>query len=154
MPIPPIFTNYLRRLGMTSPLITRASEVYEFYRILVPGPIPGIFVSEYATADGTRQYENLWFFTRRFAMEAKSFVTADNFDIAPYGRRLAALVVRKEDYDFRKAKEGSRLSVDCVDESAVTYSLRASGLNCDSLRDIVRKFFVPNLTGSGSGTLG
>jgi hypothetical protein len=154
MPIPPLFSNYLRRLGMTSPLIARASDVYDFYRTIVPGPIPGIFVSEYTTADGQRHYESLWFFTRRFAMEAKSFVTADDFDIAPYLRRLAAIAVRKENYDFRKAKEGSRLTVECVDESSVTYGLRASGLNCDSLRDIVRKFFVPNLIGSGPATFG
>lgn len=144
MALPPAFTRYLRTVGMTKPLIDRAAVIYDFYRQIVKGPIPGICVSEYITDENQRNYESLWFFTPRLAMEAKSFLTGDDFDLTPL-QRIVRIQYRKEEYDFKKATERSRLHVSCQDDAAISYNLKASGINCDHLKDISTRFLLPNL---------
>ncbi|MCH8994544.1 MAG: hypothetical protein IH959_06185 [Chloroflexi bacterium] len=145
MALPPIFKTYLRGIDMTAPLIERTAEVYDFYRPIVNAAIPAIFVSEYVTDEGLRQYDSLWLFTPRLVMEAKSFLKTDDFDFAPIRLKMTYIRFLKEEYDFRRATEKSRLSVQCRDEGSVTYSLRASGANCDRLKDVSLRFLMRNL---------
>lgn len=143
------FENYLESIGIKKPLQERIAEIFEFYRGLCPDKITGIFVSDYIKEDGTREYENLWFFSERYNMEAKQFVTKDDFDIMPMKGRIAYCTVEKEEYDFRKATEKSRLNlkfyVNPPTITTVSGTIKASKENCDYLRDILRKYIQPNL---------
>lgn len=139
------FAEYLESISLTKTLRMRVEEIYEFYKEICPDEITGIFVTDYIKEDGTREYENLWFFSAKYCMEAKLFLTKDDFDITPIHDRIIHWTSQKQDYDFKKATEKSRLSVEFVLDTKIAGHPKASRENCDYLRDIVLKYVVPNL---------
>ena len=143
------FLKYLESIGMTKTLCKRVETIYEFYKEICPDKITGIFVTDYIKGDGSREYENLWFFSTKYCMEAANFITADHFDMAPIAKRVFRWEIKKQDYDFKKATEKSRLSLEFDMSGAgpggVSGYLKASKGNCDHLKDIILKYVVPNL---------
>jgi hypothetical protein len=139
------FLDYLKDVGMTKAVVDRCEQMLAIYEMLCPSTIDDIFISEYATDAGQRELESLWLFSGGLLMEAKSFLTLDDFDFAPVVGRLARLRIQKKDYDFKQAVDGSRLSCEFVATFPINGDLKASGRNCDYLANIVRKYLVSNL---------
>ena len=138
-------TSYLAAIDMPAPLRERVKTIYEFYRKIIPDEITDVFVTDYLNKDGTRVYENLWFFSETYCMEAKQFITKDDFDITPIKVRMRYVRIQKEDYDFKKATEKSKVNLYFGLETGVTGDLKASNENCDYLKDTFLKHFTPNL---------
>jgi hypothetical protein len=65
---------------------------------MCPAEITGMFVTDYIKEDGAREYENLWLFPQTYCMEAKQFITKDDFDIAPIRSRIHYWNIRKQDF--------------------------------------------------------
>jgi hypothetical protein len=142
------FVSYLKAIGMTDVLVKRVEEVYEFYRSVCPDEITDIFVTDFLKEDGNRDYENLWFFSQGYVMEAKNFVTKDEFDMTPLLKSVFYWLVEKQDYNFLKASEKSRLHIK-VNFSVglgMIGGLKASKENCDYLKDIFHKHLLANLS--------
>jgi len=139
------FSQYLRRIGITETFLGRIGTIYEFYDEICPDEITGIFVTDYIAEEGLREYENLWFFSQDYCMEAKRFTAEDDFDITPIQNRIRYYRVRKQDYDFKEAGDESRLHLFFGVPPDVTGDLKASRENCDYLRDIILKYIAPNL---------
>lgn len=139
------FTTYLKSIGITEALHKRIETSYEFYREICPDEVTGIFVTDYIKEDGAREYENLWFFSEKYCMEAKQFITKDDFDITPIRSRIYYWTIQKQDYDFKKATEKSRLHLRFDLDTVISCEFKASKENCDYLRDLIRKYIVPNL---------
>lgn len=139
------FTNYLRTIGMTTEVILKRIEtIYEFYKEMCPDEIMDIFVTDYIKEDGTREYENLWFFSDKYCMESKQFITKDEFDIALI-KKISYVRIKKQDYDFKKAIEKSRIILHVGFEHPITGEIKASKENCDFLKVIFLKYVKPNL---------
>ena len=136
--------NYLERIGMSSVLIERCRSLYEFYATLLPDEAWDIFVTELVTSEGTRQYDSLWFFSQRYAAEAKRFLAEDDFDFTLIGKAVYHWEIKKQDYDFRSATDKSRLSIAFHFLHEITGELKASKENCDSLRDVFVRYIMPN----------
>jgi len=139
------FKKYLESIGITEALSNRIETIYEFYREICPDEITNIFVTDYIKEDGTRENENLWFFSQKYAMEAKLFIEKDDFDISPIRNRIYYWIVQKQNYDFKKAGEKSRLYLKFSLDTGVSGELKASKENCDYLRNIIREYIVANL---------
>ena len=140
------FIEYLKSIGLAEALCERIETIYEFYNSgICPDEITGIFVTDYITGDGTREYENLWFFSEKYAMEAKQFIKEDDFDITPIKNRIQYWRIKKQDYDFKKATEKSRLYLIFALDTGVRGEFKASKENCDYLIDIILKYVLPNL---------
>ena len=141
------FVEYLKSIGVTEPLYERIKTVLEFYRKICPDEITSIFITDYIKDDGSREYEYLCFFSEKFFMDAKQFITKDDFSITPIKERLYHLTVLKEDYDFENATEKSRLNIEFYVDigTGVVVTLKASKENCGYLKDILLKHVVPNL---------
>jgi len=139
------FIKYLKVIGITKSLRERIETIYEFYREICPDEITGIFVTDYITKDKEREYENLWFLSKKYIMEAKLFIEKDNFDINLIRNQVRYLKIEKLNYDFKKATEKSRFRL----EVSLTYPMigvfKASKKNCDYLRNIIFKHIMPNL---------
>ena len=138
------FVRYLEDIGMSGKLIGRVKEVYNFYEKLVPGEIKDVFVTDYLTSEGTREYENLWFFSKKQCMEAKGFLTTDDFDMDPIGSILS-WSIEKKDYDFENATAKSRFNLTFYLDPPRTGHLKASTKNCQYLKHIFLKYILPNL---------
>ncbi len=138
------YSSYLKQIGITDLFYDRAKEVYEFYEKLYPEAIQDIFVTDYIDSEGKRQYENLWFFTSTMALEAKQFLTVDNFDSAPLKKKVKRWQVSRTEYTFTKATKKSRVSIRVELDFGNDCEFKASQDNCDYLRDIFIKHIVKN----------
>jgi len=139
------FIRYLKSIGMTEPLHERIEEIYQFCTERCPDEIRDIFVTDYIKGDGSREYENLWFFSPKYCMEAKLFITKDDFDIVAIRNRVIRWAILKENYDFKKATEKSRLQLRFHLDTQVFGVLKASKENCDYLKEILVKYIAANL---------
>ena len=137
--------QYLRDIGVTMALDSRIEEILGLYAKQLGGEPEDILVSEYVTSDGTREYESLWFFSKKYVGEAKEFIKDYNVDITPIESRIRHLRFTKLAYDFQEATSSSRLSVQFSIDSGISGQLKASGKNCDYLRDILAKYLRPNM---------
>lgn len=140
------FVTYLKSIDIAETIIDEKIEpIYEFYEEIYPDEITDIFVTDYIKEDGTREYENLWFFSEKYVMEAKLFIEKDDFDITPIKNRIDYLEIKKQDYDFKEATGKSRLYLEFALDTRVTCKFKASKENCNYLRAIIFKYVVPNL---------
>ena len=139
------FTEYLSSIGIPEALDEKIEKIYEFYQKILPEEIKDIFVTDYIKKDETREYENIWFFSKKYWMEAKQFIIKDNFDITSIQKHVRYWSIEKKDYDFKEATDKSRLVLFFGLDTGVTGNLKASKRNCDYLRDIIIKYINPNL---------
>ena len=143
------FVDYLESIGIkTGSLLDRIESIYEFCLEMCPDEIADIFVTDYIDSEGRREYENLWFFSDRYVMEAKGFAAGkDDFDIAPMKDRVKYYEIRKQDYDFKEATDKSRLYLEISWGTGVRGEFKAAKENCDALRGIILKYVKKNLEG-------
>lgn len=139
------FTKYMKHIGLTEVLQGRVEEIYQFYRGFCPEKVSDVFITDLVKADGTREYENLWFFSPNYVMEAKLFAFKDDFDMTPHKGRIQYLEVQKESYDCVKATDASRMYVNITLDTHVVCEWKASRENCDHLWRIVMEHLKPNL---------
>ena len=147
------FLEYLDTIGIRGALLERISGILAKYGLLAPQlDILDMFVSEAATrVDGPRVFENLWLFSKDFAMEAKAFQTEDNCDIMAIRDLVFRFEFRSENYDFEKAVDRSSLTFLCMSPAEGGGGLmHASGSNCDQLLRIVRSQFLPLMLDGGA----
>ena len=135
------FLQYFEAIGIRKPLQERINEIYEFYKRICPEEIEDVFVSEYVKEDGIREYQTIRFFSKNYTMLASDFVNSDTFNIAMAKKslRVSALRVEKENYDFKKANDNSRMVITVFYFPQKTSTYKASKENCDYLKDIFEK---------------
>jgi hypothetical protein len=130
------FYIYMRVIGLTDSLIKRVEQIFAFYSEIIKIKIDDIFITDYIDKEGARHYENLWFFSKDVWMEAKNFVTTDNFDMAILKGPLKYWRVEKTDYDFLKVTEKSRLLIESSINEDIESSFKAARENCDFLKQV------------------
>ena len=143
------FIDYLESIDIKERvLLDRIESIYEFYLKMCPDEIKDIFVTDYIDSEGKREYENLWFFSDRYLMEAKGFAAGkDDFDITPIKDRVEHCAIQKQGYDFKEATDKSRLHLLFKLDTNGIANFKASKENCDVLRDIILRHVKPNLKG-------
>ncbi len=139
------FSAYLESIGIAKPLQERIEQIYEFYSEFCPEEITRLFVTDYIKDDGSREYENLWFFTPSFCMEAKQFILKNSFDMDAISKRILNWEVQSRDYDFHQAGENSRLSLIFHLSDRRACQFKASKENCDYLKVLLQECVIPNM---------
>jgi len=140
------FIKYLVSIGIiTKALRERIETIYKFYQEIYPDEITDIFITDYIKEDGSREYENLWFFSEKNCMEAKQFIIKEDFDVTPIKKRIFYWTIQKQNYDFKKATEKSRLHLRFELDAGFNCVFKAAKENCDYLKIIILKYVVPNL---------
>lgn len=143
------FILYFDLIGITATQVRRIREIENFYSIICPDEIEEVLITDFIDEEGRRQYESLWFFSEKYAMEAKKFLTEDDFDIVPYRRRMEYLNIKKKNYEIGDANDASRISVH-VNIGAglargISGDFQASGENCEVFWKFTKEYLVPNL---------
>jgi hypothetical protein len=143
------FIGYLESIDIKEgALLDRIKSIYEFYKDMCPDEIKDIFVTDYIDSEGKREYENLWFFSDRYVMEAKGFAAGkDDVDITPIKDRVEHCAIQKQDYDFKEATDKSRLHLLFKLDTGLSADFKASKENCNALRDIILKHVKLNMKG-------
>lgn len=144
------FTEYMDSINVPKKIQERAWDIYDFYKIDCKKNIKDIFISDYITEKEVNVFESILFFTSSLCMEAENFISEDDFDITSFENRIDYWNIKKKDYDFRKATIKSRLYITCrLIGSNLVIEFKATGINCDHLRDIFNKYIEPNLVKVG-----
>ena len=142
------FEEYLKSIGITSEeYLKRIETLMGIHLQLYQYEIVDIFVDEYIKEEGTREYEDITFFSEKYMFGAVQFLTTDNFSLVKINKKIDLIKIKKKDYDFKKAIALSRLNVDIIpDKNSSEGNFKASKENCDVLKKIIIKHGIANLT--------
>jgi hypothetical protein len=106
-------------------------------------------VNDYITGEGIREYESIFFFSKRYVLEAKQFINAEIMDVAPL--KFGYVEMQLQNYVLKEPADNSRMILNAFFISAYTSSrgfmLRASRENCVYLVKIFETYIKPNLEG-------
>lgn len=141
------FNSYLESLVLSGPIMQRINQVFNFYKTYCPEEILDIFITDYFNTDSSRTFENLWFFSNNYWMEAKNFITDDDFDMCPVNKRINYWCIKKQNYDFNVeniASDKSRLYIKVEFDTGIKGEFKASVKNCGKLKEIFTKYLLPN----------
>ena len=133
--------EYLDSLEMPETIKDRFRHALDFYVGTASMSVEFVHVTDRRDEEGNRLYENAWFFGDKYAMEAHSFVSKDDFDVALIDT-IVIWRVDVQDYDFEKATEDSRMVL-TYNTAETSGNLTATGSNCDSLKEILERFVIP-----------
>lgn len=146
---PSKFNDYLKTIGMSNTLRDKVETIFNFYTEICKMEIKDLFVTDFFTSDGVRQYQNLWFFSDNSLMEAHDFVTTDKFDASPVSCNITRWELTKSDYDFYVTTDKSKLKI-YIRFNVDTYGeLNAAKENCAYLLKIFEKYILSNFGTSG-----
>lgn len=137
---------YLESIGITGALVAKVEAIYNFYNQYLGCKIDDIFVSEYINKDGSRVFENLWFFNSNFCYEAKQFNSQDDFDTDIIKDGITWFIIKKNDFDIiaNTTTENSRMILEFGLLSGRQGDMKASKENCKQLSLIFKKFIQVN----------
>lgn len=139
------FIKYLNAIGITTEsLHKRIEQIYKECLEVCPEEIDDIFVEEYIKDDGSREIENVDFFSENYQFSANNFLTKDNYNLVRLKNKVILIKIHKQNYDLNKATEKSRINIHVTLEGMLGGDLKASKENCDYLKDIFIKYVKPN----------
>jgi hypothetical protein len=137
------FNNYMKYIGLSPALTGRVQDFYGFWRMLCPEKIEWMFINDSIDKDGARLFESLLFFSANYGMEAKDFVSKENFHMVRIESPIVLFSVQTQDYDFKQATEKSRLYFRASLTASTSATLKAAKENCDCLWELVVNYFAP-----------
>jgi hypothetical protein len=139
------FVPYLNEIDIVSTtLVKRVELVYTLFSDMCADRIEDIFIDDYIKEDGIRDYEDLWFFSNLYCLEAKKFLTQIDLDITPIKQRVVYWSVKMQDFNFKKSSEKSRFNLHFRLIEGMTGNLKASKKNCEYLQMIMVKYIRAN----------
>jgi len=139
------FIPYLKGVDIvTRTLLKRIEFIYTLCSDMCLEEIEDVFVTDYIKGDGTREYENLWFFSKGYCLEAKKFLSQIDLDITPIKNRITYWTVTAQNFDFKKASENSRLNLAFNTVQGISGDFKAARRNCDYLKALINRYVKPN----------
>lgn len=139
------FIPYLNAIDITTrAYLKRIELIYTLCSDMCPEEIEDIFVEDYFKEDGTREYDNLNFFSKGYCLGAPRFLTQTEIIIAPILKRITLWQVKAQDFDFNKASANSRLTLDIKTIHQTEGNFKAARENCTYLQAIIKKYIKPN----------
>jgi hypothetical protein len=134
------FKDYINSIGITGGIEERVQNIISQYEILLPAKeVLDIFVSDYFSEDGNRNFDSLWLFFDDCVCEAKNFILVDNFDCAEYRKDLICWwSLDKKDFDLISANDNSRISLSVHYEIQLAWNLKAARNNCMKVIEIIK----------------
>ena len=139
--------SYLKSVGFREPLLNRCRSAIQFYKEVIGMNIKTVFVSEYRVKTGMMKHESLWVFSDDLVGESSLGGPVSN-DVIGLKNNISRCEVRVKDYNFDgKCNEQSRLTIEISFESFKLFGrMQASGPNCTTLDNVLRKFIVPSIS--------
>ena len=140
------FTTYFESIGLTDNFLALAEKYSEIYINIYGDDIKDCFVSEYLDSNGTKNYENIWFFSDNFVCESKSFLfAAPTYDTASIKNLISHWISSVENYELDRATLDARMTLEFTMSTHTKAFLRGSGVNCEHLVKILKTYVIPNL---------
>jgi hypothetical protein len=135
--------KYFEMFNLSKAYQDRIIDIYDFYKNECPETIQDVFISEYIASD-KRQFENVWFFSENYIMEAKNFIISDDFDMDIIKDNVSHWKIKKIQYDFENTTSESRMVLGILLHHRRSGLFKASEKNCDNLKEIFKNYIKPN----------
>ena len=140
------YESYLEDIGFVSkPFVNRIKPLLDIASKMCPTEITDIIITNYIKNDLTIEFQSLWFFSDKYCLEAKEFLTKVDLDIAFFFESVKYWNIKLENYNYKKAFANSKILLEVGLLQGVELEFRAEGRNCDYLRNIINKYIKPNL---------
>jgi len=141
------FIKYYEAIGIkTNAEKNKILELFTVAHKIANQKIIDTFVEDIRGADSKKIRNNLLFLTSNYMVMIENYMTETEFILLPYKFSITSLVVKYENYDYNKANNRSSMRIEFHSgswDNAAFFT--ALGNNCDYLRVINQKYFVPNL---------
>lgn len=143
------YDAYLGTLGITSglrpELYLKIENAVRIIAAMSPEAAEDMFMSDVMQAT-QRVFHNLWLFSPHYVVQARNIhnVEEPDYFVMTYKGRVVSLEVSQMNYNWKQARDESVLVVNPNLGIYGGFQLRASGKNCDKLRDIYEKYIKPN----------
>lgn len=138
--------KYLDELEAPSgPVRDRAKILFTLSEDLVPEKIESFFIDEYINQEGARVFEDLSFFTKSFSISVAGYLKNDGISVVLLSKRITGYLLELKDYDLKRSKDTSRMSITLFMNAGQAGILKASKSNCNQLVSILKKRIIPNL---------
>lgn len=144
----PEHQDYLGTIGIVGALQERAKQIalaYETHFLLPDDTIESIFVDDRLDADNSRAYMSLWFFTKKAVCEAKSFISLEVFDMAPYLGGISYWRLTSKGLLANDPAASHKLDLSFSMHHTTSAEMHATGNNCPYLLNILRRHIIPNV---------
>ena len=139
----PEIKSYCESIGLTAPFLKRIEEFHEIITEMIKEEPVEVFIEEYVNEEGVRIYTDASFFSERYYIAINEFLTNDRIFLHNLKVKVESILITKQDYDFKKATEKSRLNLEVRYAAQVIGHYKASKENCDFLWKVVCKYFIP-----------
>ncbi|HEX9431013.1 MAG TPA: hypothetical protein VF944_11615 [Candidatus Bathyarchaeia archaeon] len=160
-------TYLLKELQQGQAVIDRVKYFHDAYTHLLPEPIDDLLLADYFLADGTREFDELWFFTSHFVGLVTNFLSVESprLEVFNFVGRIFYYRLEPIEYDLRFPPPGeesaeprqsgpnARLTLTFGYYTGIGEgSIRAAAGNCDALHTIILKYFRRWLVDLGTAT--
>ncbi len=142
------FKVYLDSMGLTSKTVKANIELYIRYaRKLCKEDITEIFVEDFYTDNGSREYGSLWLVSTGYVCEARDFRSTVEYDIdiAPIKDGVSYLRTYLKNYDLEGTSNESRVKIMCVNKQSTSFEMKATSENCNKLMELIENYIKPNM---------
>jgi len=141
--------EYLKSIGMPSDVDIQITKgIFSQADFLCPEELKDIFVSNYNLKDDKEQFKDVWFFSDNYLVEVLNFNKKESptLELAILSKNIQTVSIETKDFDLsKKAKDNSRLHITFYTYSDWVCDQVAFGHNCETLRNIYKKFIKPNI---------
>lgn len=139
------FSDYLGDLPLTNVIKNRIGEVAELNNKIKNIDILDIFICELKNDEGERTYTSLWFFTDKYLIECKNFLSANCFDRTPYTGLINYCSMESIEFNLDEASEKSSVKIYFTMQTDVSGNIIATEKNCVHALKIYQKYILANL---------
>jgi hypothetical protein len=140
------FSEYLRDIELSQPIIDRIIVIYDKYLPFFGDTIEDIFIEDIIPDTGERQYFDFLLFSKDNMYNIANFTRMENrFDIIPLPKRIDYLRLESGNYDFLHVQSNSRLIANFPMSFVTQTDLKASSKNCPHLLRILHKYIIPRV---------
>jgi len=136
------FARYTEAISLSATLTEKVGSICEFWSAISPEEAKWMFISDYLTKEGERVFESVFLASENFIMEAKQFVSSEDFDFV-FVRWVYGAELKKQEYDLKQATEKSRLNIHIYCPEGANFDMKASKENCAYLWAFFREYVRP-----------
>lgn len=139
------YSDYLNDIGISDGVIKdRVDEIISYFGSLYDNAkLKSIFISEYITEDGNRNYTSLWLIYENLICEAKNFINDTDFDSIYYKtNHLLYWNLKSKEKIKTEFNDSDRLSLIVQFDDGITGTFKASKNNCKYLLRILKEHFI------------
>ena len=121
----------------------RIDELIKYTSTLCNEPFEDIFISEYLTKDGVREYLALRLFSKSYRFTFHEFINKNEFFICKHPNAQKWIRFEFKNYDLKKANKDSKIEVNAYIDENNHGKFLATKENCDHLMKIITKYYSP-----------